>query len=66
MKPIVSTDTVKQNIKETAVQAEEITMEPFTKNARDIPKEPELPCGGSFSGKFYLAKNMINSIIIMQ
>lgn len=52
MKPIVSTDTVKQNIKETAVQAEESTMEPFTKNARDIPKEPELPCGEASAESF--------------
>ena len=34
VKPTVST--------ETAVQAEEITMEPFTKNARDIPEELEV------------------------
>ena len=42
VKPTVSTDTAKQNIKETAVQAEESTMEPFTKNARDIPEELEV------------------------
>ena len=42
MKPTVSTDTAKQNIKETAVQAEESTMEPFTKNAKDIPEELEV------------------------
>lgn len=42
VKPTVSTDTAKQNIKETAVQAEESTMEPFTKNAKDIPEELEV------------------------
>ena len=42
VKPTVSTDTAKQNIKETAVQAEESTMESFTKNAKDIPEELEV------------------------
>lgn len=42
VKPTVSTDTAKQNIKETAVQADESTMEPFTKNAKDIPEELEV------------------------
>ena len=35
-------DEAEQNIKETETQAGESTMEPFTKNARDIPEELEV------------------------
>lgn len=35
-------DEAEQNIKETEAQAGESTMEPFTKNARDIPEELEV------------------------
>lgn len=45
VKPTVSTDTAKQNIKETAVQAEESTMEPFTKMQEIYRKNWKYICG---------------------
>ena len=40
--PAVPPDSAEQTIKEADAQAEESTMEPFTKNARDIPEELEV------------------------
>lgn len=40
--PTASVDVAEQNIKETEAQAEESTVELFSKNARDIPEELEV------------------------